>query len=326
MKQSRPMNQPSNRAEHWTTLWRSGVLHSCGHGLAGNYDGEIARFWHSQLSPLPAGARVVDLGTGNGPLLLLARSLRPDLELHGVDLAMISPASSRSDDYQGIHFHPGCDMSQLPFADGSVDLFISQFGFDYGPHPETEIGLQRKLRSSGGLALLLHAEQSQVCRNTQIQLDNAGLLRPGGLLEAASAMACMLIDTPLAQRHRLANEPANESIRLHFNDLAGRALEQAGRHPDATVLLDAIRCVRDAMQLATQGNPQAMLVLGKGAERARAQLQRLLDLQDAVLDCTQLQALTTLLTCHGLHCRLQPLHYDGQLMATSLLATASTRS
>ena len=72
----------------WSRLWRRGTLHSCATGIAGNYDGEILAFWRRQFQALQSGARVIDVGSGNGPLLLLAAALRrerSDGEPHGLD-------------------------------------------------------------------------------------------------------------------------------------------------------------------------------------------------------------------------------------------------
>lgn len=309
-----------HRADHWTHLWRSGALHSCGHGLQDNYDAEIARFWQQRFSTLPEGARVVDLGTGNGPLLLMARAQRPDLELHGVDLARIDPAASCRQDYGSIRFHPGCDMADLPFPAHSVDLFISQYGFEYGPHPLTEQGLLDKLRTGGGIALILHATDSTVSRNTAHQLAAAGQLARTGLFEAAAALSGKLLVTPAASRGRLASDPEAEQLRQRFNQAAGQALELMQRHPDASLLGEAIDCIRHALQMATQGDQRAIAVLTQGRERAHSHARRLEDFQQAVLGDTQIEAIAATLRSGHLRCSVRPLQYKGQVMGRCLLA------
>ena len=37
------------------------------------YTGELARFWHDLVDPLPEAARVLDLATGNGAVALVVR-------------------------------------------------------------------------------------------------------------------------------------------------------------------------------------------------------------------------------------------------------------
>jgi hypothetical protein len=314
------MNQGNTPADHWTTLWRSGVLHSCGHSLAGNYDGEIAQFWQAQLSTLPPSACVVDLGTGNGPLLLLARSLRPDLELHGVDLARIDPKANCQHDYGAIRFHPGCNMADLPLPDHSVDLFISQYGFEYGPHPQTEQGLLAKLRPGGGVALILHATDSNVSRNTAHQLAAADQLTRTGLFDAATSLSGKLLITPAAGRRQLASDPEAELLRQHFNHAAGLALDLLQRHPDASLLAEAIQCIRHALEMATRGDQRAIALLVQGRERMNSHVQRLQDFQQAVLTDAQMEICIATFGTGQLRCSVAPLHYKGKVMGRYLLA------
>src|SRR5690606_5536476 len=77
-------------AEPWSRLWSTGVLHSCATGIHGNYDGAVLEFWQRQFDSLEDGSRLVDVGTGNGALLLLARQRATErgiqLSMHGVDI------------------------------------------------------------------------------------------------------------------------------------------------------------------------------------------------------------------------------------------------
>ncbi len=81
-------------SEHWESYYR-GALVSCPMGLEPNYTGEVRDAWVTFFATLPDGARVLDVGTGNGAVALIARETAGTLgrrfEVHGVDLAQIDP-------------------------------------------------------------------------------------------------------------------------------------------------------------------------------------------------------------------------------------------
>jgi len=53
-------------AGQWSSYWQRGTFHSLPGLFPENYAGPVSRFWHAVFSRLPADARVLDLGTGNG--------------------------------------------------------------------------------------------------------------------------------------------------------------------------------------------------------------------------------------------------------------------
>lgn len=92
---------------------------------------------------LPAGARVLDVGTGPGQLPVDLTRQRPDLDLWGLDFAaaMIRRARQR---------HPRtlkwlvADAHSLPFRSGAFDLSVATFSFHIWPRPI--VGVQEMLR------------------------------------------------------------------------------------------------------------------------------------------------------------------------------------
>ena len=123
-----PVESVDTSAMPWSRLWATGVLHSCATGIHGNYDGEVLAFWQGQFDLAGDGARILDVGTGNGALLLLARERATrrgiGLTLLGVDIADIEPGravAGGADRFAGIEFHPRTSVCALPFADGEID-------------------------------------------------------------------------------------------------------------------------------------------------------------------------------------------------------------
>jgi len=97
---------------------------------------------------LPAGALVLDLGTGPGLLPEELVRACPGLTVVGVDLApeMVARARSRFPGTTGLRFELG-DVAALPFGDGSADLVISSLSLHHWDRPEAGLaGVVRVLR------------------------------------------------------------------------------------------------------------------------------------------------------------------------------------
>ena len=284
----------------WTRLWRSGVLHSCATAIDGNYDGEVAAFWKARFGALRDGAVVVDVGTGNGALSLLAveaahaRGVR--LEVHGVDLADISPAAVGAADaaaFADIAFHPRTSLIALPFADGGVDLLVSQFAFEYAPRAAAVAEALRVLGGRGGAAMVLHSHDSLIARVSAERLPWFGrLLRGSPLLASASDVVDVLATarTP-AERAALATDARADAVRAAFNAAAGELLDRAREPGAGDVLGRFMPALSQAVQAATREPEQARRALASLADWLRDEEERLLQLRDALLDADALASL-----------------------------------
>jgi ubiquinone/menaquinone biosynthesis C-methylase UbiE len=104
----------------------------------------------------PRQARVLDVGTGPGVLLIELAGRRPDLTLAGVDLSADMVAVAQHNlSAAGV---PGTvqigDARQLPFPDGSFDLIVSSFSLHHWDDPDSAIPeLARVLRPGGRLCI-----------------------------------------------------------------------------------------------------------------------------------------------------------------------------
>src|SRR6202165_3546497 len=99
---------------------------------------------------LHAGAQLLDVATGPGSLS--AEALRFGARPIGVDLSpgMIALAGNA---YPGIDFRVA-DVEHLPFADGSFDAIVCNFGLGHFPYPEKSVAeCVRTLKPGGRIAL-----------------------------------------------------------------------------------------------------------------------------------------------------------------------------
>jgi ubiquinone/menaquinone biosynthesis C-methylase UbiE len=105
---------------------------------------------------LPAGGKVLDVGTGPGTLPLLIAAQSPHLSVSGVDLSaeMIDRATAAAE----IRATPGAspisfqiaDVADLPFDDRSVDLVVSTISMHHWADPAAGLReIVRVLRLGG---------------------------------------------------------------------------------------------------------------------------------------------------------------------------------
>ncbi|WP_313251722.1 class I SAM-dependent methyltransferase [Stenotrophomonas sp.] len=314
----------SNATDHhhaaapWTRLWRTGVLHSCASGIDGNYDDGFARFWLRQFEPLHEGARIIDVGTGNGAIPLLAQSISQarnlHWQLHGVDIADIDPPGSidaRSCTYQGIAFHPNTSMTELPFGDGAADLICSQFAFEYAPRDLAITEILRVIGTHGRAALVMHSEDSLIHTISRSQWEACHwLLQESDVFDACTRLLRHIAQaTDAPARRRLSLDPAAESARTAFNAAATQLMERIELSPDAQVLQTTAQALGRMLQQPWQSPDDATTAVQALRAWAQDEQARLGLMLEAVLDGVALQDVVQRFAASGLPCRTGKLMY-----------------
>lgn len=311
---------PPPGLDAWTRYWQAGALHSCTCAFPSNYSGATEAFWRAQFAPLPEGATVVDIGTGNGAIPLLARATAQQAgrrwQLHGVDRARIDPARTVAQhglSFEGIVFHPGVSATDLPFADGSVDLVTSQFALEYMPREAATAELARVLGPVGRAALVLHARDSVVLATTADQLAHFRLLfEDSALFSHARVMAQVMASarTP-EQRRALAEDPRAQSLRHELNEAAGQVMDRAEQSRTPDLLRAAIGAVSSTLQVAASiGEEAALQRLSMHEQALRDEWDRLCDLDEAALTQAQIEAIRDGFTARGYRsCRIDRLRH-----------------
>lgn len=118
---------------------------------------------------IPAHARVLDVGCGDGRLSSLVASLRPDIELRGVEVLLRGSPAIPVEPYDG---------RQLPFADGEFDVVML---VDVLHHTDEPVAILREARRVARRAVVIkdHLCEGWMARPTLRFMDRVGNRRHG---------------------------------------------------------------------------------------------------------------------------------------------------
>jgi SAM-dependent methyltransferase len=168
---------------HWESYYRGGALASCPVGPGDDYTGELRNAWVEFFSRLPSGARILDIGTGNGaiPLIALdcASAAGNRFEIDATDLARIDPVRDVKDGarrFAGIRFHPQVATEELPFEASRFDAISGQYALEYANVELALSEINRVLAGGGSAQFILHHANSVVAQNARATLDQAALV------------------------------------------------------------------------------------------------------------------------------------------------------
>ena len=169
--------------EHWENYYRTGALATCPVTPGSGYTLELHDVWKSFFSSLPDGARILDIGTGNGAIALIAKetagALGRNYEIQGADLAQIDPARDVPDGarlFEGIEFHARVPMEQLPFATGFFDAVSGQYALEYAEVGAALGEIARVLKGGGRAQFIVHHADSVIVQNARESLAHADLV------------------------------------------------------------------------------------------------------------------------------------------------------
>ncbi|SDE00414.1 class I SAM-dependent methyltransferase [Aquimonas voraii] len=272
----------------WETYYRSGAVATGPVGLDGLYDLELQEAWQAFFDQLPADARLLDIGTGNGvlPLMALKAAQRrgEKWSIDATDLAQIDPVNSVSGGahrYAGVRFHPGVANERLPFTAASFDGVSGHYALEYGNTSASLAEVARVLASGGHAQFVLHHAES-------VLMDSA----------RHSMAECDLVfkQTRIYRKlHRLvsADQPSQDFLRNAQQELSAairqlrQALEQR-RHdrPESGRILEiALDAARSLLAARTRTRPSLVgLEVDRAEEDLRAAWRRLNDLTRHAVD------------------------------------------
>jgi ubiquinone/menaquinone biosynthesis C-methylase UbiE len=291
-EQAMPTGPAPLESDAWSRLWRAGVLHSCSTAIEGNYDGGIAAFWNARFNGLRARQRVVDIGTGNGALVLLAKQHAAkrgiDFDIHGVDAADIDPPrwASGTMSFDGIIFHARTRMEELPFEAGSVALVTSQYAFEYSRTREPALQeIFRIIGHTGTAAFLLHSSDSLISMTLRQQHEACALLfDETRILDLAHQWVSSLAGSPPSSQ-------GTAQIQHAFQSASTRLVAAASALPEAAILRKAFQYLHATLEQA-QGSPwHALQYLANARDDLENERTRLQHLSGAIMDLRELEGL-----------------------------------
>jgi SAM-dependent methyltransferase len=150
----------------WTAFWQDPASgQQCIRG-APDITQALRSHWSSFAASLDAGARVLDLGCGAGAAASAIVAARRDLHVTGIDFAIVPVATDAQ-----IRLLSDTAMELLPFADGSFDAVVSQFGFEYSRTHKTAHQLARVLKPAGMFSIIVHHAGSSVVATNRASLN-----------------------------------------------------------------------------------------------------------------------------------------------------------
>lgn len=299
--------------EHWETYYRGGALATCPISRSGNYDDEMRQVWEVFLADLPDGARVLDIGTGNGAIALIARdtaaSAQLTWEIHGTDLAMIDPwrdVPNARERLAGIHFHPGVPSEQLPFPDNHFAAVCGHYALEYCDVARALREVSRVLKPAGQAQFVLHHADSLLVRAARLSLGEADLILRGAKIYRRLERLVTL-DNPTKKTLERAAVELQAGIRQ-----LKQALPHAQRAGGGRLLLVTLDSVKKLLEARTRMRPAAMI---KELERAETEIRsaarRLNDLVAHACDAERLQELNRSATSvHLKELCCEPLHHN----------------
>jgi len=289
------MRKESVEIEQWDRYWAYGNIHSFSQVAGGNYGGAVLEFWRSRFESLADGARILDIGTGNGAIALIALEVSDRLsrgfEICATDLADIDPAAHVGDErladqLKFIDFHGRTPAESLPFDDASFDAVASQFGIEYSNLPDSLAEAARVLRSGGVLALITHHRDSVLLGATRLELEQLDLvLDDAKLYLRARNFLRAMEDGRRGGKSRGAGPASKKMKKRRALEEAIQRIQQAARAaPNANMLLGPLRYVQEILSVADRKTPaELMKWLEEAHRRVLANQRRLLDMTAAAL-------------------------------------------
>lgn len=266
--------------EQWETYYRGGAIATCPTGPDGGYDLEVREAWVEFFSLLPEGARILDVGTGNGVVALIAMETASargrNWEIHATDLAQIDPPRHVPDGERrlaGIIFHAGVATENMPFEPESFDAVSGHYALEYADTTAALAEIHRVLKPGGDAQFIIHSADSLLVQSARRSLLQAELV---------------LVETKVFRRlHRLVTmetvapgttERATTELRAAIQALK-RGLQQARDVGDGLVLGVTLDAVQKLLVARKEMKPQAVgLEVDRAEGELRASVRRLNDL------------------------------------------------
>jgi len=243
-----------------------------------------------------------------------------------VDLAEVTPpwlAALPLSKRARVQFRSGCAAEQLPFADASFALVVSQWGLEYSDLNLSVPEILRVLAPQGRVQLLLHHVDALPVRLAAEEIEHLEWLTAAdGFMERAAAMLgpMALAGTPEGRQQLMRDDRAN-LVREHFNTQLGLLETRVEQGHCVDVLLETRQSVNQLFGLAAQGGEIAAQAAWQDLNTGlRDAVLRLEELRRHSLDEGAAMELAQSFALGGTY-RLVPMQDRGVIMGWALTVT-----
>ncbi len=204
----------------WDSYWRDSRIHSAGVDNDTQISDALDQQWAIIAASLPEGARVLDVGCGNGAasiaLLRGAYKAGIDISVVGIDVAAIDPpryVPEQADILKKIEFRAMVRMESLPFDTATFDLVIAQFALEYSNMRESLTEVLRVLKPHGLLSAMIMPARSMAVHSSSKNLKQCRfMLRESRLFDFA-----IQICRDLDHAHKMSPDADHGMIMTPFN-------------------------------------------------------------------------------------------------------------
>ena len=177
-------------SSQWSEYWKGESITTFKNIFSENYDGEIEQHWKSVFSAIEPGSKIADFACGNGAVALLAsKYCRPkNIKIYAVDYATLYPPTQGEFGKLAtrVEFLSNVNIEETNFSPDSLDLVVSQFGFEYAESTRVVDELSRVVKAKGGrVELVCHDEHSAIISEATVTLNAVQLCLKSGLTDTS---------------------------------------------------------------------------------------------------------------------------------------------
>lgn len=275
-----------------------------------NYDGELQEFWQQVFETLPQASQIIDLGTGNGALALLAAEYAASKKLSwhivGIDSAQIDPSGAVAarcsrEILEITNFLSETSIESTGLTASSFDLAMSQFGFEYAKPDEAVAEVCRILNQSGCFVALVHVEGSVLHKQAVDGIAQVDDCLASGLHELLVQLI-RRVDVVIRKGKQPINDNKCENLRARVNEITGLLHEKIEEYEEPGQLSFFTERSMAVFQSGFIPRPidEKLEFLNQVVAETLAYRQRMEDLRAAAQTQEELANLSQSLTRHGL--------------------------